>query len=65
MYDPILKKLKRFLFNELGVASSCRIRVENNMEIIYVTKIKKYKNSHKLDGRGIIRIPLNYLLYKK
>ncbi|MEE9457343.1 MAG: hypothetical protein V3W11_09375, partial [bacterium] len=49
-----------------GRPSSCRIRVEDGKEIIYVTELKRCRGfvgylSSKCDGRGVIVIPLKAL----
>ena len=62
MYNSHLNQVKRFLFKEFGVASSCRIRIDDGKEFIYVTEIKKNKNSKEYDGRGVIIIPIDLLL---
>jgi hypothetical protein len=51
--------LHRFHFGELGVASSCRIRFEGEVEYIYVTE-REFKEED--DGRGIFFVPINELL---
>jgi len=62
MYDPKTKLVTRFLFADFGVASSCRIRVENGKELIYAAEFKKNKRSKEIDGRGIVIIPIDLLL---
>jgi sugar lactone lactonase YvrE len=64
MYDPKTGMVYRFIFKDIGIASSCRIRIHNDREYLYVTEIKTNKNSNAYDGRGIIIIPVDILLNK-
>lgn len=60
VFDPSEKKLTRFHIEGVGVASSCRIRMENNKEeIIYISERQLKKNN---DGRGLIAIPIHQLI---
>lgn len=65
MYDPRTNMITRFLFSDFGVASSCRIRFENGKEFIFVTEFKQDKRSNKIDGRGIVIIPIDLLIRQK
>ncbi|HUV87320.1 MAG TPA: hypothetical protein VMX79_09420 [bacterium] len=49
-----------------GRPSSCRIRLEDGEEVIYVTELKRRGGpasslSRKCDGRGVVVIPLKEL----
>jgi hypothetical protein len=58
-FDPLEKKLIRFHIEGIGVASSCRVRIDNNKEeFIYISERQVSKNN---DGRGLIAIPINEL----
>jgi sugar lactone lactonase YvrE len=59
VFDPAGKKLTRFRIEGLGVASSCRIRMDkNHEEVIYICERQHKKNN---DGRGLITISINQL----
>ncbi|MDD5223001.1 MAG: SMP-30/gluconolactonase/LRE family protein [bacterium] len=57
-------ELVRFKIRGIGQVSSCRIRVENGEEIIYLTELKRQPNKvlfGKFDGRGVFSMPLTEL----
>jgi sugar lactone lactonase YvrE len=60
VYDPEKDLLIRYFIKGFGQASSCRIRVENGKEILYLTElaapVKERKN--RFNGRGVLRVPL-------
>lgn len=58
--------LVRFAIKGVGQTSSCRIRHENGMEVIYFTELKKKHNirSDVYNGRGVYSLPLEELLQK-
>ena len=64
VFNPGTGRLTRFVIKGIGQTSSCRIRTENGMEILYVTELKKDQRpfSGEFDGRGMLRIPVNDLL---
>ena len=64
MYNPIKKEVIRFVFEEFGIASSCKIRVENGEEMLYITEIKQSNKSKEYDGRGVLILPINQLFDK-
>lgn len=64
MYNPRTKNVTRFIFKDVGIASSCKTRVENGKEILYITEISKRRGNLKHNGRGIIIVPVDYLLNK-
>jgi sugar lactone lactonase YvrE len=54
-------ELVRFKIRGIGQVSSCRIRIENGEEIIYLTELKQQPNKMlfgKFDGRGVFSVPL-------
>lgn len=55
-FDPISKKLVRFIINDIGQTSSCRVRSENGEDVLYVTELKISKKEY--DGRGLVIIPV-------
>ncbi len=60
VYDPAADSLVRFTISGFGQASSCRIRVEEGREILYVTELVgpvKEKDA-KYNGRGVLRVPI-------
>ncbi|MBN2435799.1 MAG: SMP-30/gluconolactonase/LRE family protein [Spirochaetes bacterium] len=60
VYDPESDKLIRYKISGFGQASSCRIRMEEGEEILYITElVAPEKNSEKqYNGRGILRVPV-------
>jgi len=64
VYLPDKKKLVRFLVDGIGQTSSCRIRIEDEGEIIYITELKQKQKprSEVLDGRGVLSLPLHELM---
>lgn len=65
-YDAETRELTRYKVKGCGGPSSCRIRVEDGEEIMYVTEIRKRGGlasllSGKRDGRGVVVMPLNAL----
>jgi len=59
-YDPVNNTVTKYKIAGMGVASSCRIRVENGEEIIYIAEIKQ-PGSKKYDGRGVMSFPIKEL----
>lgn len=62
MYNPTTQLVTYFRSDEVGIASSCRIRMEDGKEVIYITELKKSKDSETYDGRGVFYIELETLL---
>ena len=64
MFNPGTKRLTRFYIDDIGQTSSCRIRSENNLEMLYITELKQMQvpTSKIYDGRGILMIPAQSLL---
>ncbi|MDA3901300.1 MAG: hypothetical protein PF637_12375 [Spirochaetes bacterium] len=60
MYDPSNDTLIRYNISGFGQASSCRIRIEDDDEILYITELvapnKNRENPY--NGRGILRVPI-------
>jgi hypothetical protein len=60
-YIPGSGEVIRFKIRGIGQVSSCRIRIENGEEIIYLTELKQNPNkmlSGPFDGRGVFSMPL-------
>jgi sugar lactone lactonase YvrE len=60
-YIPGSRELVRFKIRGIGQVSSCRIRIENGEEIIYLTELKQNPNKMlfgPFDGRGVFSMPL-------
>lgn len=64
MFNPGTNRLARFNINGIGQASSCRIRSENGIEMLYITELKQSQNlrSNVFDGRGVLIVPAQSLL---
>ena len=64
MYNPGTKRLVRFIIDGVGQTSSCRIRSEDGLEMLYITELKTKHNplSDKFDGRGVLVVPAQSLL---
>jgi sugar lactone lactonase YvrE len=64
-YDAEAGELTRYKVNRCGRPASCRIRLEDGEEVIYVTELKRRGGpaalSKKCDGRGVVVIPLKEL----
>lgn len=65
-YNAEKRELTRYKIKGCGRPSSCRIRLEDGEEIIYVTELKRCRGfagylSKKCDGRGVVVIPLKAL----
>ena len=62
-YDPATDTLVRYHLDGFGQASSCRIRVENGEEIMYITELKspEKEGDNPYNGRGVLRVPLRSL----
>jgi hypothetical protein len=65
-YDAETRELTRYRIKGCGGPSSCRIRVEDGEEIIYVTELNRRGGltslfSKRRDGRGVVMMPLNAL----
>lgn len=63
MYDPVGHLLVRYNIKGIGQTSSCRIRIENGEEVIYITELKTTQKpiSRDFDGRGVLVVPLQSL----
>ena len=44
MYNPGTNKLYRYNIKGIGQTSSCRIRTEDGLEMLYITELKRSKN---------------------
>jgi sugar lactone lactonase YvrE len=64
MYNPGTDRLTRFVIEGFGQASSCRIRSENGMEMIYITELKQSQQpaSGDYNGRGVLIVPAQSLI---
>jgi len=64
MYNPATNRLVRFIIEGIGQTSSCRIRSENGLEMLYITELKTSHQpvSYKFDGRGVLVVPAQSLL---
>jgi sugar lactone lactonase YvrE len=64
MYNPGTNRLVRFTIAGMGQASSCRIRVENGLDILYITELKTSTQpmSENFDGRGVFIVPAQSLI---
>ena len=62
MYSPGSKRVIRYALAGFGVASSCRIRIDDGEEMLYVTEIKRSSKSKNFDGRGFVILPVKKLL---
>jgi sugar lactone lactonase YvrE len=64
MYNPGTGRLFRFNIEGFGQASSCRIRSENGMEMIYISELSKLNKpmSQIFNGRGVLAVPAQTLL---
>jgi sugar lactone lactonase YvrE len=62
-FDLKTNRLIRYNIEGIGQTSSCRIRREQEGEILYMTELKRSHDplSKVLDGRGLIAIPLKSL----
>jgi hypothetical protein len=65
-YDAEARELTRYKIKGCGRPSSCRIRLEDGEEIIYVTELKRRGGpaalvSAECDGRGVVALPLEAL----
>ena len=58
MFDPKNQKLTRYHMDGVGVASSCRTRINNSKEYLYITEREIEKKN---DGRGLIVISIDEL----
>ncbi len=62
--NPGTGKLIRFNIEGVGQTSSCRIRTEKGVEMLYITEIKQKQEpmSNNFDGRGVLIVPAQSLL---
>ena len=60
IYAESKNEIIKYRVKGIGVASSCRIRIENGAEYLYVVEIKK-PDSKKYDGRGVVSFPVSEL----
>ncbi len=60
VYDPSGDTLIRYKIDGFGQASSCRIRIEQGEEILYITELVAENRDKKnpFNGRGLLRVPL-------
>lgn len=58
-FDPNSNTLISFFVKGIGETSSCRIRKENNEDILYVSELNFKGNNY--DGRGVFIIPVKSL----
>lgn len=64
MFNPGTSRLTRFVIEGVGQASSCRIRSENGITMLYITELKQSDNvrSPEFDGRGVLVVPAQSLI---
>jgi sugar lactone lactonase YvrE len=64
MYNPGTNRLVRYTIIGLGQASSCRIRVEDGLDILYITELKTSTQplSEDFNGRGVFIVPAYSLI---
>jgi sugar lactone lactonase YvrE len=64
MFNPGTGRLARFTIEGIGQTSSCRIRTEEGLEMLYITELKQVYSpvSEKYDGRGVLVVPARSLL---
>jgi sugar lactone lactonase YvrE len=64
MFNPGTGRLVRFSIKGIGQASSCRIRSENGIEMLYISELKQSQKplSEDYDGRGVLIVPAQSLL---
>ena len=64
MYNPGTNRLYRFDIKGIGQTSSCRIRTEDGLEMLYITELKKEQKPMKKewDGRGVLIVPTRSLI---
>lgn len=64
MYNPGTSRLVRFNIKGIGQTSSCRIRTENGVEMLYITELKTSQKpmSKEFDGRGVLVVPTSSLI---
>lgn len=53
MYNPKQNRVFYFRSEQFGVSSSCKIRIEDGKDILYVAEIKQSGKSKNYDGRGV------------
>ena len=64
MFNPGTNRLMRFNILGIGQASSCRIRSENGIEMLYIAELKQSQQpmSDDFNGRGVLVVPAQSLL---
>ena len=64
MFNPGTNRLVRFNIMGVGQTSSCRVRTENGVEMLYVTELKTAQKpmSKVFDGRGVLVVPTRSLI---
>ncbi len=64
MFNPGTGSLTRFIIEGMGQASSCRIRVEGGLDVLYITELKApSKNKpESFNGRGVLIVPAQSLI---
>ena len=64
IFNPGTGRLVRFVVEGIGQTSSCRIRSENGLEMLYITELKQKQQpmSETFDGRGVLVVPAQSLL---
>jgi sugar lactone lactonase YvrE len=64
MFNPGTRRLLRFNILGIGQASSCRIRSENGIEMLYIAELKQSQQpmSDDYNGRGVLVVPAQSLI---
>ena len=64
MFNPGTGRLTRFIIDGIGQASSCRIRVEGGLDVLYITELKSPSASknESFNGRGVLVVPAQSLI---
>jgi sugar lactone lactonase YvrE len=64
MFNPGTGRLARFNIKGVGQTSSCRIRTEKGVEMLYITELKSAQKpmSRDYDGRGVLVVPTSSLI---
>jgi len=63
-FIPGSNRVIRYIIEGLGQVSSCRTRVEEGREIIYIAELKQTNDifSMEFNGRGIFALPVSDLI---
>lgn len=64
MFNPGTNRLMRFSISGFGQASSCRIRSEKGVEMLYIAELQQSNRpmSKEYNGRGVLIVPAQSLL---